>query len=213
MLVWGSNSKVINGSQVDGIECPSCGATQFNAFGLLKYFHLYRIPTIPLSKQVGIECTHCKKTMIGDEVPSNVVSELKGQIFTNQKVLPMFTGLALAVVLAIALMIAVQQNNAEEAEFIATPQVNDYYIVDIKDIFGEDSADYRYGLLRIHQINGDMIEFDIGDTVYSKSKGVRKDLRSGAAREDDYYGARVEFSKAELMQWHESGDISSIERY
>ena len=212
MLVWGSNNKVIAGQLIEGIDCPSCESNQFNSFGLMRYFHLYKIPTCVTSQKVGIECTHCKKTLVGNELPNDLATQLKKAVFTKKNTLPMFGGLALAIVAVIAIAFGIYQDNQQEAAYIAAPQVHDYYIIDVRDVFDDTESPYRYGLMRIAKVAPEAVIFQIGDTVYNKSKGLRKDISSGAASQDSYYSGYAEFTQAELTRLHDNGGIQSIER-
>jgi hypothetical protein len=95
MIIFGSRSKIIEGQGIQGIACNNCESDDFHTFGVLKYFHVYWIPTFAFSKQPGIECKNCKNTLIGKEVPMNLSKAIKASVFTAGKLIPSFIGLIL----------------------------------------------------------------------------------------------------------------------
>ena len=110
MIIFGSRSKVIQGEGVQGVACSNCESDHLHTFGVLKYFHVYWIPTFPFSKQPGIECKNCKMTLIGKEVPMNLSRQIKTSIFTTVKLIPTFIGLIVfsSLVLYIASLVALK---------------------------------------------------------------------------------------------------------
>lgn len=103
MIFFGSRGKTVSGQVVEGIQCPSCDNKQFITFGIIRYFHLYWIPTFPTSKKVGIECTHCKRTLIDKELPTELCKEIKKVVFNKRNVIPTFSGLIIFTLLLLSL--------------------------------------------------------------------------------------------------------------
>lgn len=213
MIFFGSRGKTISGKVVEGIQCPSCQNTQFITFGALRYFHLYWIPTFLTSKTVGIECTHCKKTLLDKEVPSHLANQIKANVFTTRHTLPMFSGLFIIAFLGLFGVFAVQQDNIKEAAFIEQPAINDLYIVNFTKIFNESDSKFKYGVLRVKSLSSDQAELQVSKIAYNKTSGVRKDIREKKTFSDSYYDNKplyIEIGK--LKEMKESGAIYSIER-
>ena len=89
-----------------------------------------------------MECTHCKKTIVGDEVPSHLVDQIKSGVFTTGNTLPMFSGLIVIGLIAIGLTNAGQRADAREATYITQPAVKDYYVVDLREMYSEADTEY-----------------------------------------------------------------------
>lgn len=213
MIFFGSRGKTVEGQVVEGIQCPSCENQQFVTFGILRYFHLYWIPTFPTSKIVGMECTHCKKTLVDKEVPAALSEKIKATVFTNKNTLPMFTGLIIIACLISAVGFAVQQDNMKEVAYIEQPAINDLYIVNFTKIFNDTDPTYKYGAMRIKQISATQAELQVSKTAYNKTSGVRKDIRERKTSSDAYYdGKPVYIDISKLKEMKESGAIYSIER-
>ena len=213
MIFFGTRGKVVTGEAVQGVQCPSCENSQYTSFGILSYFHLYWIPTFLTSRKVGIECTHCKRTLVGEEVPTHLVDQIKSGVFTTGNTLPMFSGLILIGLIAIGLTYAGKQVDAREDTYIAQPAVNDYYVVDFREIYIEADADHPYGLMRVSDVSTSGIEVQIGNMIYNMASGVKQDIRDGKAAADDYYEPETIFIElAELQDLRNSGAIHSIER-
>ena len=83
VIFFGSKGKIVTGEVLQGFPCPECGGSQFATFGILNYFHIYWIPTFLKSKKAGMECMHCKKTLIDDEVPPHLIDQIKSSTFRS----------------------------------------------------------------------------------------------------------------------------------
>lgn len=213
MIFFGTKGKVVTGEVVQGVQCPSCEHSQHASFGILNYFHIYWIPTFLTSRKVGVECTHCKRTLVDDEVPSHLVEQIKSGVFTTGNTLPMFSGLIVIGLIAIGLTHVAQQADAEEATYIAQPAARDYYVVDLTEIYSEADAEYPYGLLRVTNVSPSGIEMQVGSMIYNLASGVKKDIRDGTAATDSYYEPEtVTFELADLQELKDSGAIHSIVR-
>jgi len=213
MIFFGTKGKVVVGEAVPGVQCPSCENTQFASFGILNYFHLYWIPTFLTSRKVGVECMHCKRTLIDDEVPSHLVEQIRSSVFTTGNTLPMFSGLILIALASLGLMYSVQQDTAREETYFAQPAVNDYYVVDFSKIFVDVDAEYNYGVMRITNVTSTEVEMQISNMVYNMASGVQQDIREGKAATDSYYDPEtVNFGIDELQEYRDAGAIHAIDR-
>lgn len=213
MIFFGSKGRVVAGETVQGVQCPSCEHSQFASFGILNYFHLYWIPTFLTSRKVGVECLHCKRTLVDDEIPKHMVDQIKSGVFSTGNTLPMFSGLFIIGLLVMGLVYMSKQDDALEATYIAQPLVNDFYIVDLTDIFVEADDEYPYGLMRVTDVSSDGLEMQIANMMYNKPSGVQDDIRAGKVMSNDYYtNESVFFEMAEIESLQQDGAIYSIER-
>ncbi len=213
MIFFDSRGKTVSGQIVEGIKCPSCENEQFITFGVLRYFHLYWILTFVTSKIVGIECTHCKKTLVDKELPEDLSKKIKETVFNKKNTIPMFSGLIIIACLALLVTYSAQQDNIKEASYIGQPAINDLYIVNFTKLFTDTDPKYKYGVIRIKEISSGEVEFQVSKIAYNKTSGVRKDIRERKAFSDSYYDNKplyIEIDK--LKDVKKSGAIYSIER-
>ena len=213
MVFFGSKGKVVAGEVLEGVTCPECGQSRFATFGILNYFHIYWIPTILTSKKAGMECLHCKRTLVDDEIPPHLIEQIKSGVFSVGRTLPMFSGLIIIALLALGITYSIQQDNAEEATYMAAPAVNDYYIFDFSKLFVDSDDEYKYGILRITDVESDAVEMQVSKLAYNKPSGARKDIREGNAAAADYYDAEIlYFELPELPALKADGTIYAVER-
>ena len=213
MIFFGTKGKVIAGNEVQGMQCPSCQNGQFVSFGIMNYFHLYWIPTILTSRKVGVECTHCKKTLIGDEVPPHLTEQIKDGVFSTAKTIPMFSGLIIIALVGLGIANAVRQDSARADTYMAKPAVDDYYIVDFAKIFTEVDPEYHYGVMRITNVTSTGVEMQVSTIAYNMASGVRDDIRDGKAAADSYYEeGTITFEFDEMRAYADDGAVYSIER-
>lgn len=213
MIFFGTRGKTVSGQVIEGTQCPNCENQQFITFGIIRYFHLYWIPTFPTSKTVGIECTHCKRTLVDNELPPELAKQIKKTVFNKKNVIPMFSGLIIIACLILYGVYAAQQYDIQEAVYIEQPAVNDLYIVNFTKIFTDVDPKYKYGLMRIKQISADQAEFQVSKIAYNKISGVRKDIRERKTSSDSYYDSEplyIDIGKLKSMK--DTGAIYSIDR-
>lgn len=213
MIFFGTKGKAVSGQCIEGIECPSCGNNQFITFGVLRYFHLYWIPVIPTTKTVGIECTHCKKTLVGKELPPELSKQIKSTLFTKKKTLPMFSGLIIIAFLMLFGVFTIQQDNAQEAAYINQPAVNDIYIVNFTKIFTDTDPKFKYGAMRVKYLSSTQIELQVSSMAYNKASGVLDDIRDKKSSSDSYYENELLYIDIDkLKEMKSTGAIYSVER-
>ncbi len=213
MIFFGTKGKVIQGEPIETEVCSSCGKYEHQTFGILRYIHLYWIPLIPISKKVGTECIHCKKTLVGKEVPKEISKQIKPTIFTMKKVLPSFSGLIIIACLILFGFFSIQQKNAQDAAYIQNPQVNDIYIVNFQRLFKASDPEYKYGAMRIKEISAQGVELQLSAIAYNKTSGVQEDIDANKASVDTYYEDKtLQIDIAKLKGFKDSGVIYSVKR-
>jgi hypothetical protein len=213
MIVFGTKSKVVQGHHVEGVECAECGQSQFSSFGLLKYFHIFWIPFIPTSREAGMQCSHCKKTLVGKELPKPLRGDLKKTIFNGKNTAPMFAGLILFLALVVMIDLSSEQTVANSDKYVESPAVGDLYVVNFPKIFESTSSEYKYGVMRVRQTFEDGVEVDVSAYGYTRSSGADKAIRKGVVSEPDYFeGEPVYLTGDQLTSFRESRAILSVNR-
>lgn len=213
MIVFGTRGKVVPGSRKQGVVCPSCGKEEHTTYGVLRYFHIFWIPVFPTLRQPMLECAHCRKVLAGKEIPERTRREIAEAVFTSGRMLPMFTGLALA--LALLAFGAVQASvEAQRADgFLAAPAVGDLYVVKLARFAEGTEPRYPYGLLRVAAVRGAELELQLGRFGYAGASGAEKAIRSGKHREPDYFSAQpLRVPVQELPPLKAQGHIHAVKR-
>ncbi len=187
MIFFGSRGRTLNGQHIEGMNCPECGKDQHVTFGVHRYFHIYWIPMFPFSKTAGVQCLHCKSTLTDKELPDEIGKELKADIFTSKRMLPMFAGLILLAIVFAGGFVSVQADNRNEAVFIQQPMVNDIYLVNFANIWSEADRTYKYGILKVNAVSGSEIELLVSTIGYNKTYGPRDDIRNNKVNSRNYY--------------------------
>lgn len=213
MIFYGSRGRTIAGSTVGGVDCPSCGKDQHQSFGIIRYFHLFWVPTFVMSRVAGIECLHCKRTLLGKEIPENLRKKIKESIFNKTNTLPMFSGLILLSCLFIFGYISSQAQDAQELAYIDTPMINDIYSVDFSEIYKNVDNDTKFGLMRIIKIDKDRVGFQESKLAYNKRSGPRKAIEKNKIDNENYFFKKVVYFKRNTLKHMKEADtIYSITR-
>jgi len=213
MIVFGTRGRVIAGRQIDGVVCDSCGEHTHTAFGVLRYFHIFWIPVFPTQKQAGIECQHCKRTLVDKEVPTHLIAKIRDQVFARKTVAPMFTGLIVIAALIAGGVYMAEKTKRQEAAYLASPMANDYYIVNFTKIFDDATSEYPYGIIKVTSVNGDQVELLISQYSYNIVRGASEAIGSREVDKPDYYvDEAVQLSVSDLLALKAEGAIHSIKR-
>jgi hypothetical protein len=198
MIVYGSRSKELI-KDVLSDQCPNCGKqNSIDMHVFQKYAHIFWIPIFPMGKTGVCQCDHCKQVLTLKEMPASLVISYENLKARAKTPVWMFSGLALLAVLITIGFISGKQNDAENARLILTPQAG--------DIFEIKLGRKHYTLYKVDQVNGDSVFVQLNDYETNKVAGL-KDLKKKAYSEEV-----MVFSKAELKQMLEKGEIIDIER-
>lgn len=60
IIIYGWKEKFIKTIEVNQGKCQNCGNDNLIAHFFCKYFYIYWIPFVPVSKEIMIECKNCK---------------------------------------------------------------------------------------------------------------------------------------------------------
>jgi hypothetical protein len=212
-IFFGTKGKTISGKLVEGFQCPSCKNKRFISFGIIRYFHIFWIPTFITSRKVGIECTHCKRTLIGEEISNKSSKQIKAIVFNKQNTIPLFSGLIIITFLFLLTMYEGNKKSVREYTYIEQPAINDIYTVNFNKLYSDTESEYKYGLMKISSISLEKIKFKVSKKAYNKVSGVRKDIREIKTLSRSYYDKDFLYiSISELKKLKDSGAIYSIDR-
>jgi len=213
MLVFGMSESRKDGDDVINVLCKNCGHTHHVSFGLSRYIHLFWIPLIITSRQVGLRCTHCDKTTKNDEVPLEVQERVRKNLFAPLKSLPLYSGSIILIIALSLLYVAHLDNRKDERALLQAPQMHDVYAADLSRIFPEHSfGEFSFGAMRVVSVKGDGILFAISKDSFSDILTLsRKISREGQL--DDFYGNEVIFlSNEAVINFYNTETIRSITR-
>ena len=189
MIFFGTRGSSVDGYHHPGATCDACGNEGMNSFGVRRYFHLYWIPTFITSAEVGLQCPHCKKTAMGDQLVPDARKSLKSTIFNAKANLPYYTGLFLIFALFLFVAVSAGRDKLDTQEYALSPAVNDIYLVDLDALAihagKEYEDDYQFSAWKVIDSDGiASIEIIESEFVYQTKSGLSKDVRSGKALKD-----------------------------
>lgn len=106
MILFGIRERTLEGPTHEGLACSRCRSTRFETYGRQRYFHLYWVPTLQLSRSLVAACTHCGHVISSETLPAHLVNQAAPAIFTPGRQLSRFTGLAITAGLVLLLALA-----------------------------------------------------------------------------------------------------------
>jgi hypothetical protein len=198
MIVYGSRSKEL-AKDILTDQCPNCGKqNSIDMHVFQKYAHVFWIPIFPMGKTGVCQCDHCKQVLTLKEMPASLVISYNNLKEKAKTPIWMFSGLALLAVLITIGIISGKKNDEKNAKFILSPKAGDIFEIKV--------SDNQYTLYKVNEVLGDSVFVQINDYETNKVTGLN-DLKKEAYSEEV-----LGFSKAELKQMLEKGEIIDIER-
>lgn len=209
MIVFGSGESVYTGAIKKLGACPNCKSGSWVPVGTLEYFHVFWIPFFVYLPEIGLVCESCKTEMEKTKIDENTKMQIKRELFTPTRLMLKFIGVYL-IIGFIALQFFVFGPQLEEQ--FANPKVDDVYIVNLTDMGLNDDPLYRYGMLRVKNIENDAILFDAGESLANFSYTLEDDLDDGKAKNDEYWTTYGAIKKSDLKKAFDDGNIEDIFR-
>jgi hypothetical protein len=213
MIIFGTRGKTIAGSNRRGIACSACGQEEHAAYGNLRYFHLFFIPMFPIRREPVLQCRHCRKTLVGGEIPEPARGEIVRQVFTGKRTAPMFIGTAIAVVLALFIVVVGGGESRKQVEYLRNPLPGDYYVVKAADLATSANPQQPYAILQVAAVSADQVELRVGRQGYLSSLRALKAIRNKEPSSAGYFAsAPIKLPMDTLPSLKSKGTIDSVKR-
>lgn len=109
LFFFGTRASRIKQTQLTGnTSCPYCEQQNtFIATTFGRYFHIFWIPFIPISKTTILECSHCKKSYTENEVPASIKTSLQRDEELNPTKRPIWHGCGCLLIVAIIFIVII----------------------------------------------------------------------------------------------------------
>jgi len=213
MIFFGTRSRTIEGELIHGAPCPNCGQTEFQTFGVQSYFHVYWIPVIPTTRNVGLVCVNCKNARLDDELEAGLRETLKKSILKPLHAVSMFAGTFIIALVVAGLSYSSGRAKDREISYLETPLPADVYVIDFDEVFEGGDPEYPYGIIQVVRVEGAVVTCRMADVIYTGISGPNEDIDQDKVWDEGYYNDRsVTFQIGELVDLRTSGVISKVAR-
>lgn len=211
MLIWGSGGNTLQLGDAGVAHCPACEKERmFKNVLVYRYAHIWYLFNWVTKKAYFKACEICGR---GPEQDAKAIEAKLGKspipAFRRYGGFVLLGLIALAVVGGVA---ASKQSTAEENALLDHPQVGDLYTVYVDEIVPDAFDQRTYGVMRVAQIDGDMVSLQVPNIGYDKLKGVFPDLRGDAKNESYYAPGTVQLSLDKLKQLHDANSLMDVTR-
>lgn len=214
MLIFGIREKEHEGEAVINVVCKNCGHVHHGSFGISRYFHIFWIPFMVTSRQVGLRCSNCKRLSMNGEIPHEAEQRAKKNIFTPLRSLPLYSGSFLLILFASLLYVAHLDNMKDERALLQNPRANDVYLADLSLVFPEHNfGEFNLGTMRILSVTDEGILLAISKESFNDSMALTRKIKRATASKDEFYGDRAIFlSNEDVINLYNADAIRSITR-
>ncbi len=201
MIVYGVRSKELAKEMVSH-TCENCGTqNSIDLYVFQKYAHVFWIPFFPAGKTGVSVCNNCKQVLKLKQMPPQLAERYERLRSEEKTPVWMFSGLGVLAVLIVAGVIFSKQKDEKNALLITSPHQGDVFEVRTKE--------QQYTLYKVYEVKGDSAYIQLSNYETNKPSGlVDLKAKGAAAYTQDIYS----FSKTELQQMLQSGEIIDIQR-
>jgi hypothetical protein len=213
VVFFGIRAKRIAGNTLHYVACSTCGNQALRPQTVYSFVHIFWVPVFPYKREIATECMHCKSRMAGKEVPPSVHAAIKRENKSSKPPVYLFAGAIL--VASIVAYAGLRSRSAEHAtaDYMASPLINDYYVVDYSEFIELEEDEYLYGIFKVWSLEPDSIRFRVGTYGYKyindAGVAVRKDDVSAPGY---FYDDVVAFSLTEMQELFEEKHVKRIIR-
>lgn len=195
MIIWGWSTKSI-GAYSTEIECTHCQQSNLALVAFQKFFDLFFIPTIPLSKEHSFVCTQCgtQYKPEGYNINTESIPKVKTPVWG-------FSGLF--VILALVAGVTALSAFEKPKEKILPENLAANDVAVIKNL---EDKEYPYSLIKIVKTDNSKLTFVNSKHAYSREYHAEKAARR--SKDDSFSSESYEATIDDLKQF----DITYIKR-
>jgi len=212
MIIFGTQSKSVNGPALMSSTCPRCGSGGQATSGVIRYFHLFWIPVFPISRRVAVTCNLCRFTRDQHQIPAPLADNVKRMLFTQRTMLPMFSGSIIIAVLTGMMVVETNQHERQTREYLAEPKQGDIYVADFTQLFEAADDQYRYGVMQVQSLKGSQVGVNVSGILYEHAPWNSSKLQREVSRPGYFSGETFVIDRAQLESLGASGAIRSVVR-
>ncbi len=214
MIIFGSRGKTIAGpDRQGGPVCGYCGKDRHATYGTIQYVHVFFIPVFPFSRQPVMQCLHCRKMLVGDEIDQPARGEIARQVFTPLQTATTFIGTILVALWVLLVFVQDCGSASKRADYLRNPAAGDYYVVRASAFGTAPEAKIGYAIMQVAAISGQKVQLHLGQARYADTTRARSALRAGETELSGYFDpAPIELPVDELQSLRSKGSIAAIER-
>ncbi len=221
MLIWGSGGKTSVMGDAGMQNCNVCGqARPFKYMVSYTVRHIWYLIRWSTGRTYTQTCTVCNYGLPVEKTAIDA-KNLTGQKLPDA--IPFFDrmgwaiGLGVLALLITAIGISATADSAEDAKLIAAPKPGDLYTVNVEKFLPEgavssDSIGGEYGVFRVAIVKDGQVTLDVPKMVYSRLKGVHRDIREGSVKNASYYEGQMAVPVSALITYQKDNTINDVDR-
>ena len=184
-------------------KCSHCGTKgSLEMFTFSRYFHIFWIPFFPYKKDAITQCNHCKQVLHKKEFSSELLSDYEEMKVNAKTPYWQFIGLVLFVVLVIAVVNSIREDNKKDIAWLSAPEKGDVYEI--------HTTDGTYTLYKVSEVTNDSVYVIFNKFQSTKRSGLTKSKMNEADSyiEEDY----LAIAKKDLLKMKDKDEIEAVRR-
>lgn len=221
MLIWGSAGKSSVIGDAGMKNCNVCGQSRPFQYAVnYTMRHIWYLIRWSTGRTYSQFCTTCNHGLPADKV------QIDAQNLTGEKradPIPFFDRMGWAIGLGVLALLVVSigavgaADDKEDAKMVAAPMVGDLYTVNVdkflpKEALPSDSIGGDFGVFRVAAVKDGQVTLDVPKIVYSRLKGVHRDISSDQVKQAEYYDGQMTQPVSSLIKSHNDGAINNVDR-
>jgi len=202
MLIFGSGTKTLGSKKLQLENCPNCDANNLHITCVVKYFHIFWIPTFPLERMAYPKCQNCgQEPRITNQ---KTIDKIRQEKKSFQYPLYLYSGFG-----AIALLIAFVFYIFYEHDQRVTENIQNVKSMDVI-VFESSAGEYSFG--RVTEVRNDTVFMNLSNYYFDKTPSESDYLKEKADALDFYDDELFYFTQETLIEMHATDDIYDLYR-
>ena len=205
--------KVLEGRKVEHLVCPHCGQEAILSFGITRCLYIKTEPLFPIGRmQLEFKCLGCTTRFNDEGLPEELrEAEFKHLKETGQGSL--YFGTIILVIALVGILFHDYMEAWDTQLCVDAPQVNDHIVIDLNAVIGA-RRESRYGVLRIMDIQGHVLDCDLYRKRWEDASTAKKDVNAVWLDYESYNAwtkYRIRGDKLRLL--HKRGAVKYVIRF
>jgi hypothetical protein len=199
MIIYGTRASHLKSVQLPNEICPNCNTKGSMVMSIYsKYAHIFWLPTFPVGRTGGSQCTNCQQVLEPKKMPTFLKLQYDQLMAQTRIPIWSFTGLAIIVALIAGGAYSSSVNKENEKKYVAAPMVGDIYHVET------DSS--VYSLMKVADVTPDSV------MVYFNQYQVDKMAAVYQLKSKEYDSVGYWISRKSITDMYEKKEIFGVDR-
>jgi hypothetical protein len=201
MIIFGSQKTTLGTYELPLTQCKHCNSSKTLLYRVSqKYGHVFWIPMFPIEKIVITVCTHCKQSLVDEQIYPEYWKAISNQNIKHKAPFWTFIGLVIFGIIILSIIIGALGATFHRKHILSNPQKGDIYFIRDKN--------WNYSLFKVAEASSDSVY--LNKSVLSVNQRAGFDMLKNEL--GVYDSITIGYSKKDILKVYSEGKLVEIIR-